>query len=108
MFCKTCGTFLVPRTTPYGKWLACPAGHPQPTLNQDNTTQTTKNNEQGKIITPADDKNYLAVHDYLCKYCGHNKAEMLEIGSFYSDEDAIVKMKCGSCGRVEQMEGKTT
>ena len=35
MFCKTCGSLLRPKTTPYGKWMACPEGHIQPELNQE-------------------------------------------------------------------------
>ena len=107
MFCKTCGKILVPRKTPYGKWLSCPDGHPQPKLNQESVTIKSQNLEQAKTITVADDQNILAVHDHKCKRCGYDKAEMLEIGSFYSDEDAVVKMKCGKCGLVEQLEGKT-
>lgn len=106
MFCKTCGRLLVPKKTEYGKWMSCPEGHSQPKLNQDSNQTISKNINQAKKITVADDKNILAVFDHKCKRCGYGKAEMREIGSFYSDEDAVVKMKCGKCGFVEQLEGK--
>ena len=106
MFCKTCGRLLVLRKTSYGKWMSCPDGHPQPQLNQEENVLSSKNQDLGKKITVADDINILAVHNHKCKKCGHDKAEMREIGSFYSDEDSVVRMKCGKCGFIEQLEGK--
>ncbi|MBU0470951.1 MAG: hypothetical protein KKA62_03465 [Nanoarchaeota archaeon] len=106
MFCKTCGGLLLPKKTPYGKWMSCPKGHSQPELNQENNVISIKNNELGKVITVSDGKNVLAVHDHSCKRCGHGKAELVDLGSFYSDEDSVYKMKCGKCGFVEQLEGK--
>ncbi len=106
MFCKTCGTLLQPKDTPYGKWMACPKGHAQPELNQEKNIISTKNSQPGRMIEIADDQNILAVHDHKCKRCGYDKAELIEIGCFYSDEDNSYKMKCGKCGFVEQLEGK--
>lgn len=106
MFCKTCGSLLVPKKTSYGKWMGCPNGHPQPQLNQESKTITIKNKEQEKRTEVASDQNPLAVHDHKCKKCGYHKAELIEISCNYSDEDNIYRMKCGRCGYVEQLEGK--
>jgi DNA-directed RNA polymerase subunit M/transcription elongation factor TFIIS len=106
MFCTNCGTLLIPKKTPYGKWMSCPDGHPQKELNQDSTTITEQNQQKMDLITASDGTNILAVHDHTCKKCGYGKAEMKEIGTFYSDEDNVVRMKCGNCGLVEQLEGK--
>ncbi|MBT4651495.1 hypothetical protein HOC13_03130 [Candidatus Woesearchaeota archaeon] len=106
LFCKTCGSLLRPRKTPYGNWMSCPDGHSQPEINQDGTVVIK--NTPAKIVEVADDTNLLAVHDHPCKKCGHNKAELLEIMPFYSDEDNTFRMKCGKCGAIEQLEGKTT
>jgi DNA-directed RNA polymerase subunit M/transcription elongation factor TFIIS len=108
MFCKTCGTLLKPKTTEYGKWMACPNGHPQPELNQESKEIKTKNINEGTEIKVDDGKNYLAVHDHICPKCGHNKAELIEIMPSYSDEDSTFRMKCGKCGFVVQLEGKVT
>jgi DNA-directed RNA polymerase subunit M/transcription elongation factor TFIIS len=105
MFCKTCGSLLVPRKTEYGKWMSCPNGHSQPSLQQDSETLVSESKEKVDIRV-ADSENVLAVNDHVCKKCGYGKAEMLHIGSFYSDEDEVVRMKCGKCGFVEQLEGK--
>jgi len=108
MFCKTCGSLLVPKKTSYGKWMACPNGHTQPELNQENKTLKIKNQEEGKRLEVNQGENPLAVHDHTCPRCGHNKAELIEISANYSDEDNIYRMKCGKCGFVVQLEGKVT
>ena len=90
----------------YGKWMKCPSGHQQPTLVQSAETLNFKNLHPGKHIEVMDGKNILAVHDFVCKKCGFDKAELIEISANYSDEDNIMRMKCGKCGHVEQLEGK--
>ena len=106
MFCKTCGSLLVPKKTPYGKWMACPQGHPQPELNQESKEVVTQNIHKGKKIEVSEGENPLAVYDHKCKKCGHDKAELIEKMAWYSDEDNTYQMKCGKCGFIEQLEGK--
>lgn len=106
MFCKTCGTILVPKNTSYGKWMACPHGHSQPELNQEKTVLTLKNPNPGKKIEAQDGINYLAVHDHKCPKCGYDKSELIERSCSYTDEDNFYWMKCGKCGFVERLEGK--
>ena len=105
MFCTTCGSMLSLKKTDYGKWMSCPNGHSQPKLVQKTEVYSEKGREVRRIEA-ADGVNILAVHDHVCKKCGYDKAELLEIGPSYSDEDGIYRMKCGSCGHVEQLEGK--
>ncbi len=106
MFCKTCCTLLRPKKTNYGEWLACPHGHTQPELNQDKVVTKSENLVPVKRIEIMDDKNLVAVYDHKCPKCGHDKAELIEISCFYSDEDNIYRMKCGKCGHVVQLDGK--
>lgn len=106
MFCKICGTLLVPKKTPYGKWMACPNGHTQPELNQENKIQNEKNNRRGTKIEVADEQNILAVYHHKCQKCGYELAQLIEIMASYSDEDNTYQMKCGKCGYIEQLEGK--
>ena len=105
MFCKTCGTFLQPKKTLYGKWMACPNGHSQPELNKEKNIITTKQETVREILV-SDGVNHLAVHDYPCKKCSYNKAELIEVAPFYTDEDSFIRMKCGKCGSTERLEGK--
>ncbi len=106
MFCKTCGTILLPKKTKYGQWMACPRGHPQPKLNQETNLTTEKNVRQTSEIGVNDGVNILAVHDHKCPRCQHDKAELLERGPAYSDEDGIYQMRCGKCNFIVQLEGK--
>ena len=108
MFCKICGKLLAAKKTPYGNWMACPDGHTQPKLNQEEKVLSIKNQEQGKKVEVANDKNILAVYNHKCKKCGYNKAELIERSCSYSDEDNIYQFKCGKCGYIEQLEGKVT
>jgi len=59
-----------------------------------------------KKIEAASSKNYLATFPHFCKKCGHNKAELITFEPWYSDENGIVRYKCGKCGIVEQGSGK--
>lgn len=106
MFCKTCGSLLVPEKNLYASWMKCSQGHAQPTLNQEENTLKLKNEIRGKRVEVMDGKNILAVHDHLCKKCGYDQAELIEMSCSYSDEDNVYRYKCGKCGCVEQMEGK--
>ena len=106
MFCASCGTLLRLQKTPYGKWMSCPNGHTQPTLQQEQPSFTEKNQHQAKTVQVADGENILAVNDHVCKRCGYGKAELIEISAAYSDEDNNYRMKCGKCGFTERLEGK--
>ncbi|PIZ51032.1 hypothetical protein COY27_05260 [Candidatus Woesearchaeota archaeon CG_4_10_14_0_2_um_filter_33_13] len=106
MFCKTCGTLLQPKSTPYGKWMACPNGHTQPEIQKESQSLKFQNLNQEKRVEVSDGKNPLAVHEHKCPRCGFDKAELIEISANYSDEDNIYRMKCGKCKHVEQLEGK--
>ncbi len=107
MFCKICGSLLVPHKTIYGQWLSCSNGHAFPSEPEKETmTLTSKNTRQVQKMEVVSEENPLAVHNHKCKKCGYEKAELIEISCWYSDEDNIYRMKCGKCGCVEQMEGK--
>lgn len=108
MFCKICGSVLVPKKTEYGSWMSCPHGHLQPELNQDKKVVKLDEMNRSKKIEILEEKNHLAVHHHICKKCGYDQAELIEISCSYTDEDNIYRMKCGKCGFIEQLEGKVT
>ena len=54
---------------------------------------------------PVEDTNLYAVYNHICSKCGHDKAQILEKGTYYSDEDTIFILKCGKCGHCQMADG---
>jgi len=53
------------------------------------------------------DENIFATFHNKCEKCGYDKAEVIDMGIFYSDEDNLMLIKCGKCGYTERI-GKAT
>jgi DNA-directed RNA polymerase subunit M/transcription elongation factor TFIIS len=53
------------------------------------------------------EKDVFATYNHKCKKCGYEKAEILDLGAQYSDENELVMIKCGKCGYTERVEKKT-
>jgi len=49
------------------------------------------------------DKNIFATYNHKCPKCGYDKAEIIDLGLFYSDENNIYLLKCGNCGYSERV-----
>jgi DNA-directed RNA polymerase subunit M/transcription elongation factor TFIIS len=45
-----------------------------------------------------EDEDIFATHEFLCKKCGNNKAQIIDRGIGYSDEDNLILLKCSKCG----------
>ena len=63
-----------------------------------------KNLKKGSGII--EDKDIFADHDFLCKNCGHTKAQIIMKGPQVSDEDDPVYLKCGKCKKTQQLARK--
>jgi DNA-directed RNA polymerase subunit M/transcription elongation factor TFIIS len=55
-----------------------------------------------------ENENIFATYDHKCKKCGYDKAQVLDLGIFYSDEDNLILLKCGKCGYSERIGRKTS
>jgi len=55
-----------------------------------------------------DDKNIYATYPHKCKKCGHDKAQVIDLGIWYSDEAGVIRFKCGKCGFAEQTADSNT
>ena len=103
-FCTKCGKIIVFKSPNLqGKKAECSCGNIFVVNEEDFVLKEKTNN---KAIEVADDKNLLAVHKHVCRRCGHDKAQLIEIGAMYGDEEDIVRYKCGRCGHVEQLAAK--
>ncbi len=65
-----------------------------------------KQNNRGKGIK--ENNNEFANYKNICKKCGYDKAQILDLGIFYSDEDNLILLKCGKCGFCERIGRKTS
>lgn len=76
-------------------------------INDVSFKEKIKNKEdKGKGIKG--DKNEFANYPNVCKKCGYDKAQILDLGVFYSDEDNLILLKCGKCGFCERIGRKTS
>ena len=69
------------------------------------TTEKLKQKFVGQGVV--DGKNELADYEHKCKKCGYDKAQIVDMGIFYSDEDNLILLKCGKCGNSERIGRKT-
>ena len=52
--------------------------------------------------------NEFANYIHKCKKCGYGKAQIIDMGISYSDEDNLILLKCGKCGFSERIGEKVS
>ncbi|MBI2004057.1 hypothetical protein HYS72_01180 [Candidatus Pacearchaeota archaeon] len=62
--------------------------------------------ETGKGVIK--DKNIFATYPFKCKKCGYDKAEIIDQGVKYSDEESEILFQCGKCGWSERINKKSS
>jgi DNA-directed RNA polymerase subunit M/transcription elongation factor TFIIS len=45
-------------------------------------------------------ENEFATYEFKCSKCGYNKAQVIDAGIFYSDEDNLILLQCGNSERI--------
>ena len=65
-----------------------------------------KHKDRGRGIVK--DKDVFADYNHKCKKCGYEKAEVMDLGTQYSDENELIMLKCGKCSYTERIEKKTS
>jgi len=109
-FCPKCKTFIVPQKKNNKFFVKClNCGFSKDIKEQDKLI-TNEKVESPKIIGKGvvKDENKFATYKHKCKKCGYNKAQVLDLGIFYSDEDNLILLKCGKCGYSERIGKKTS
>lgn len=96
-FCLKCGSIM--------KGSVCSCGYKQ---EKDKMLLKEKLMHKERPSGVHDEINPAAVYDHVCRKCGFNKAQLIEIQAWVSDEDTIVQYKCGRCGFTEQEAAKST
>jgi DNA-directed RNA polymerase subunit M len=102
-FCPTCNGLLIPKD---GKIICEVCGFSK--LIEEGFLTAKE-----KIIIPEPkgegvnlENNKFASYSNICKKCGYDKAQVLDMGIFYSDEDNLIMLKCGRCGFSERIGRK--
>lgn len=108
-FCKKCKTLMRPRKREGKIILECKnCGFIKEVKGKDLVTREkikpTPKRKKGFV----DDKDIFATYNNVCKKCGYHKAEVIDIGLFYSDEDNLILLKCGKCGYSERVGRKVS
>jgi DNA-directed RNA polymerase subunit M/transcription elongation factor TFIIS len=101
MFCDKCGKILRIEKG-IGK---CSCGFEKQT---EITTDQKIKQKQEKGKGCVEDKNELATFPHTCKKCGYDKAQVIEMGVWFTDEGGVVRYKCGKCGFAEQDRDSNT
>ncbi|MFH1668909.1 MAG: hypothetical protein ABIA62_03200 [Candidatus Woesearchaeota archaeon] len=106
MFCPKCKTILKRKKHENSVVMACEScGFEKDAAGMKNI-KDPKVKPDGKKFGVAEENYVLAVHNHTCSKCGHDKAELIEQGVWYTDEDHVVLYRCGKCGSTEREDAK--
>jgi len=108
-FCKKCKTLLEPHKKEGRNFLVCK--NCGLSLDAENnsliTTEKIKHSPKRQKGFSKDEAVF-ASYKHVCKKCGYDKAEVIDMGIFYSDEDNLILLKCGKCGYSERVGRKVS
>ncbi len=109
-FCPKCKTLLSPQEIKGKFFLKCSVCNFLKELKQKESLisieKIKSKEEKGKGFV--NEGNSFATYNNKCKKCGYGKAQVLDMGIFYSDEDNLILLKCGRCGFSERIGRKTS
>ena len=115
-FCPKCENLMIPEKVNGKKgietWIKCYHCHLSKKL-KDNSTLLEREkilhkHNIGKVFKISGLKNEFATYKHKCQKCGYGKAQVIDLGIFYSDEDNLILLKCGKCGWSERVGKKTS
>ncbi len=107
-FCPKCKNVLVPKSIGERFIVRCrncgffAEGKAKPLIEEEKIKPLPK---RGKGVLK--DKNIFATYKHKCKKCGYGKAQIIDSGVYYSDEDNLILLTCGKCGYTERIGRKT-
>lgn len=106
-FCQKCKTLLSPRKRDGKIFLECKdCGFSKEVKKRDLVSKNKIHAPEKRGKGFVKDEDIFATYEHECKKCGYNKAQVLDVGIFYSDEDNLILLKCGKCGHSERVGRK--
>ncbi|MCK4552663.1 hypothetical protein KAT80_00470 [Candidatus Pacearchaeota archaeon] len=100
-FCQKCKTLLSPQKKNGEVFLKCSKCGFESNTDLTSRENIPKKEKVGKGISK--DENIFATYEHKCSKCGYDKAQVLDLGISYSDEDNLFLVKCGKCGFSERV-----
>lgn len=107
-FCPNCKDILIPRKVKNKFIIECKKCGFSKNIKEPliRTEKIKSKKEIGAGVVK--DTNLFATYPFKCKKCGYDKAEIIDQGVKYSDEESEVLFKCGKCGWAERMNKKSS
>ena len=103
-FCQRCKTLMSPHKTSEKIIFKCSNCNFSEDMKDGSLKvreKLNKKEEKGKGV--GSDENIFATYTHKCEKCGYNKVQILDAGTYYSDEDNLVLLMCGKCGWSERV-----
>lgn len=109
-FCPHCESILIPRKENGKIILRCEyCGLNQEILYAKDLVEKTKLKKSPERGTGSvKEEDIYATYKHVCKKCGYEKAEIIDVGVLISDEDELFLLKCGKCGFTERVGRRTS
>ncbi len=109
-FCPKCQSILIPEENKKGKIeTKCAHCGYLDMLKEKKLVEYEKikhrKEKKGKIENV---HNEFADYKHKCQKCGYGKAQIIDMGVSYSDEDNLILLKCGRCGWSERVGKKAS
>ena len=107
-FCPKCNDILIPKEIKDKFFIKCnKCGFSKEVKKPLIRTEKMKSKKEIGVGV-LKDKNIFATYPFKCKKCGYNKAEIVDQGVKYSDEESEILFQCGKCGLAERMNKKSS
>lgn len=105
-FCKECGSIMFYFKENNLLKSYCKKCRTTKETSSKSFSQTNKIETKGQGIIEG--LNPSANYNHICKKCGHEGVQIIDVGILVSDEDNLILLKCGKCGFSERLGRKTT
>ncbi len=105
-FCPRCKKILIPEKKEKEFFISCRCGFSEKVEKGTEIPEKFSLNERGKGFVKGE--NEFAIYENVCKKCGYNKAQIIDMGVFYGDEDNLILLKCGRCNFSERIGKKVS
>lgn len=103
-FCPKCKGLLIPQSIGERSIIKCKNCDYFVEAKVDHLVEEEKiKHEEPKGEGVIENENPFATYNHKCVKCGYGKAQIIDAGVSYSDEDNLIMLKCGKCGHSERV-----